>query len=67
MERDLSTLAWSVDALNDQYNPYLDNNLRELFKQGLIAGLQRCATTVSGGRRHHVVAFNAGYKVGLTY
>lgn len=72
MERDHTTLVnsldanivWTAEALNDEYNPYLDEFSRKFFKDGLIAGLQRKKIIFFDKSQHREGAFESGYKIG---
>lgn len=62
MSRNISTLAYPIEELIYQYNPYLHDNLDYLlFNQGLRAGLER-RTAVADNP-----AYRQGYELGLKY
>ncbi|MDJ0705907.1 MAG: hypothetical protein QNJ46_21780 [Leptolyngbyaceae cyanobacterium MO_188.B28] len=62
MSRHLSTLAYPIEVLIDQYNLYLRKDLNyRLFNQGLRAGLERSPAEMKSP------AYRKGYELGLSY
>ena len=62
MSRDLSTLAYPIEVLIYQYNPYSHKKLDHcLFNHGLRAGLERLTAEMDS------LAYLRGYEVGLSY